>query len=641
MGDAMIRTRRGRLGWRGVLYATVLAVGLLSTFVLPWYVDLGDQPVVGDSYVIGFDNTTAILAVLATALALAALGLRARTETDSTTGLWLTATGREERTSRPLVLVIAGLTVAACAWLAYAGWGQWQWPGDARYFIDRMLEALNGGAHFRDLGFGYGPALLYVPLALYWSIRPLGGSIETAYWITFVFAQLLGVLVAAFVTDHLDLTRKARAAVFLLLTVPLMFNWTLGVNHSLLRFLAPLAVVLVFHRRMAGRDATGPWLATVTAAALALACAAISPDAGIAAFAGLGAYLVCLGVRRRGRWLIGLALFAPLPLLWSAAFGGTALDRASAVLAGAWNLPVLAGPAVIGLLIAMFASATLLPGMVAASHYSDRPATIAAWAAAIVMALPAFARPDSLHVFLCGACVTVVALSLLAGSSRRLFAGYLTALLIVSMLGSWLMFRYGSAGPLVEHLVSSRAVSGAGKAAVIAVLGPPSQTPWDPYQPYASDRLTYDTGLIMGLEDVAPLPAFRDPVGVKLAERGRLRSPYVYDAAPTASQLTRQKRQLASASYVLVASELAALAYGPEGAPTTTDLGGTLSLYFEDGRRRMLGADTYSWSLMYPAEFPYVRAPFDPTAGLLETARPLFHPIAAVGPYVVLENNQP
>ncbi|HEX9094207.1 MAG TPA: hypothetical protein VF902_09515 [Coriobacteriia bacterium] len=625
---------------RGALYATFLAAGVLGIFVLPWYASFAVRPAVGDSYTLGFDNKVAIVGAVLAAAALFFTGVGATRGRSGGPGLWLARVPSDRRTNRAVVVVVGVLTALMAAALISAAWGQWQWDNDSQYFLDRMSYVLNGNVPFVDMEFSYGLGLLYLPIAAFRVMRYFGTAMDSAYWITYWAVQVLGVVIVAYVTDHLDLKRAAKAMTFLALAVPWALNGMMGLNYTMLRFMTPVAAVLFFHARLSkreGRRGAGPWLAMVLAVVLTLVCAFITPEAGIGVFMALTAYLGYLAVRRRGRWLIAVAAYAAIPVAYFATFGRAAFEQGIAMTGGAVNFPVVPGPPMLLLAAALFGGFTMLPGVMGRGPFAERPATLAIAAVAGVMVIPAFGRADIIHVFWNGLGVTVLALAVFATRRPRVFWTYALAFLLVSTWGTWLTFRHGQAGRFSEHMLSSGRLTAAEQQTVVDILGPPAGNGFEQYQPYAKEPVTYDDSVITSATPVAPFVMFRDPIGMRLAERGALASPYYRALAYTSDQLEIQKRYMENATYVLMTNDVVGLAYKQDGTPTTGEIPRSSSLYLDDGARKEVDAQSYGWALMYPSAYPYVRTPFEPGVALLEHIRPLFRPVGIVGPYTLLQ----
>ncbi len=392
----MVSRRRG-LVW----ILAGIAVAVDGVFFLPWYIPL-TQPVVGDSYSLGFCNKAAVLA-LCFALLLVFIGLLRNGE-KTTAFSWFAASpvilspsGRAWR--EYLIIGIASLicgaaTMALNAYLVNPYWGE------SACFLNAGDLARLGFKPYIDFQFSYGPAFVYLPVFL---DRLSGNTLgnENAYALSLALCYAAGFVFLYIFQRFLNFRDRDRPWI-LALTVLTWFFLVMGLQYTPVRFaivpcalglgslsLASSAASIVSHLR-----------SSAIIALCGLACFSISPEMGIASTIGFTASAaVHFRVRRIpavSATLLGICTAAAL--IWK--FSLASLDGVFGFGGGGFNFPIYPNYANVALVLVTL---TVLPKIAAAiwQRPGDPNAPLAAaLAAASVTLLPAsLGRCDPGHVF--------------------------------------------------------------------------------------------------------------------------------------------------------------------------------------------------------------------------------------------------
>lgn len=170
---------RSLFPWAAALIAVLTVLGV---FALPWLVPVHISEVFSESQMLGFNNRVAVIALAVGAALAGFLGLAWRLVSPERFGSCLPGTlvGREESASDRVDWRLAAALMAASA-VFFIGMALLfrRYPvGDAAYFIDRLLQLVNGGRFYQDFEFAYGP-LLVLPTSWAWLVvRGLGVDVR-------------------------------------------------------------------------------------------------------------------------------------------------------------------------------------------------------------------------------------------------------------------------------------------------------------------------------------------------------------------------------------------------------------------------------------------------------------------------------
>jgi hypothetical protein len=284
---------------------------------------------------------------------------------------------------------------------------------DWGYFINRVsMHADFGRKLYTQIEFPYGPLLFYGPIAARAILSPFHVSAAGAYLATLTLEILIGLLLVAYVIDHLPTSRQWKAVIFLFFAVGMAVG-NMGLNYTFFRFAPPLAfLVMVSQRRR-------PWAAALWIFAGQAVCLGLSPEIGFAFFVSSFAYAVYECFTQGQIWVLGIVA----PILSTAAFllivGRPYLRMLGMYAHGVMSFPVEPLPFI---LLFLFALVWLVPVSLAGFFRQRRPEApmLAAIYLVSVALLPAaLGRADPGHVFWNG--LSVFLLSIVAISSKRLW----------------------------------------------------------------------------------------------------------------------------------------------------------------------------------------------------------------------------
>lgn len=327
-----------------------LAVCLLTAllvFALPFAVPVHSLPTISAPFVAGFSNRAAILS--AAAIGVAVLVWSWRRPSPPTTASAPQAVDAHQL--RPALIGV--VVLATCLLFAIAGSlvarSHLRYIADAGYFIEQMSShAEFGRSLYTELEFAYGPLLFYPTVLLH---RLLHTGWLTAYLLILMLDASLGLVLLAYVLNALPIHGHDRRFGFILLAIGAL-NPLLGLNYTLLRFLAPFAILL-FGTRSPSLTRT-----TLLFAAGEILLLGISPELG---FAFLIATLASTGLNvwsHGARWL----LLITAPVVGATVFlllaGKPYLRMLNSFSHGALNLPVAPYPHI---LVFLFALVWLVP----------------------------------------------------------------------------------------------------------------------------------------------------------------------------------------------------------------------------------------------------------------------------------------
>ncbi len=382
----------GMRGWPRVGFWVALALlAILGVFVFPLQFPPA-TPTYSASYVFGFSNRIAGLAVIVLSLGTAAFCSR-----------WdVASSGCEVGRGRGDAMPLAWLLVACLATLLYVGVvgglaaGTESFESDGAYFLTQLAQ----GTHFhlrlyRDLEFGYGPLLFAWPAAFGALLGRLHVGFESAYVVSLAVLQVVGLGISFYVVQWLPLPRFVKGGILLALTVGTM-RPSLGLNYTLFRFLTPLAA-LIFVSRFAGKVRQA---VVLSVSQMLMLC--ISPEIGIAFLAGTLFYTIYSAYERDWRWL-----FLPvLPMLSFLAFCAR-VDRGyfytmRQFTGGMLHRVISPTPEILLLLLSAIALAPIAVAGAVRRNGPEAGTLIALYGASLALIPAALGLCDPLHTFFNG-----------------------------------------------------------------------------------------------------------------------------------------------------------------------------------------------------------------------------------------------
>ncbi len=445
-------TNQGQLRSELLLVTVLGAVGI---FVLPWHWPVHQEPNTSVSYIYGFNNLVAWLAVallLGLVLIVRWRDRRRRGQSHDEAAL----RGLLVRENAEIPRKVSGLAVSVAIVFAVGSVVIWyrllpvSWFAEMGYFVPRLQMMARGMRPHEDFQFMYGPGMLY---PAYWLSAGTGLSLEAAYCAVLAGAWVGGIYLLAYIINSLGI-RGSKTRVFwcALLPILLLDEWALGIQYTPLRFVcAPASLFLLnrIHRGAMTRDTFTRRVAPLTvllAFLLPLANFAWSPEMGMVAWA---AFIIYFMVQRRdqpARALSGaLAAMASLPAAWIL-FGGTYVRGLLASGNGAINFPIYPTAHVVMLLVA---AGWLMP-LLAVIAWSGlrQPGKETPLAASLVVMLGllipvALGRCDGGHVYYNGLGIFVLllamAMTVLGGWRQRVI--FTMVLVVFGLGGSFSLWR--------------------------------------------------------------------------------------------------------------------------------------------------------------------------------------------------------
>lgn len=419
------------------LFGAFIVFSLLAVFYLPYFVPV--PPSATESYIFGYSNRLGILLLLLL-VSLGAIWTR---------GLKLAFVSNEESAWVPLRYLWYFLFIefAGCAAM-YFKVRRFGGVAEAAYEVQRIWLLSRGKVPQIDFEWTYGPGLLYVPL---WIHRYLHLSISDAYYLFWVVASLVGIILLYITLNVVDYRTGKKAEIFVLLGISwLLCIPSLGVNYSGLRFVTPLLFILLLYRmsRSEGRVAYAGAcvLAPVFTAVLFL----ISPETAIAlAFAcSIVLYLEMPSTLRVSAVFCYFISLAGLALVIAASYKFHMLDSVLYAGGGANSLPMIVAPVTLLFFAATFICACYLFRRTLRNGPRDN--TVAIVVFSIPMTFAALARCDPAHILGNGLGI-LIATFFYAGGFPRMWklyrVAFITAFIVLNGLTVGIFSLIYRAGP--------------------------------------------------------------------------------------------------------------------------------------------------------------------------------------------------
>ncbi|HEV2577042.1 MAG TPA: hypothetical protein VGU25_07510 [Acidobacteriaceae bacterium] len=390
--------------------ALALAIGALAAigvFLLPFSFP-PSHPSLSAAYTAGFNNRVAAVAAVLVGVLSFALAWKF--------DLFPSRAEDPDRESTPKWVVISCVAASAAFTVAvgYLLCKVELASVDNRLFLECMDDVARYHQRlYGDFSFVYGPLPLYFPLFVYWLLRPVHIGIEGSYYVALTATHVFGLVIAWLTLEVLPLGRKTKSITLCMLAILSMCP-VMGLNYTLIRFLAPFSTLL-FASRIKNPSLVA--LAFFLGEALQLG---ISSEVGFAFAAGACFYANCMIAKHGPAWIPALVA----PLLAGVAFlflaGPHYLESMRKYSHGDYNLIVEPLGYIILFLIATL---WLVPRMLAGAFRQRRPEAVLL-ASLFVVSLgfvpPAFGLCDPLHVFFNGAGIFVLASVAIGGYSRRI-----------------------------------------------------------------------------------------------------------------------------------------------------------------------------------------------------------------------------
>jgi hypothetical protein len=403
----------------------ILLAACFGVFVLPFLLPPPYLAGVSAANVAGFNNKVAALAAAAVSTFVCFAALKWPPPAQERSG------GDFGKVSMPLVLTTAAVCFCVVGLLSYLISISRQPFEDGGYFIRQISMHVDYNRKLYDqIEMTYGPLLFYGPVIVHALMAPLHASISTAYYITLVLEHVIGLLLVAYVLNRLPILRKSRI-VFLLLCLMMTYPFGVGLNYTFLRFVLPIAFLVLAARR------TGLWPLGACLFAGQAASLSLSPEMGFAFGASSIAYAAhCLLTAGRA-WLV--AVMAPLTA--TAAFlllaGAGYLRMLKLFARGIANFVVEPTPY---MLVFLFALVWLVPLMLARFFRESRPEApllSALYVFSVALLPAALGRDDPGHVFFSGFGIYLLSLVAISDVRPTQQVAWLTCLALVVTWTAW------------------------------------------------------------------------------------------------------------------------------------------------------------------------------------------------------------
>jgi hypothetical protein len=281
---------------------------------------------------------------------------------------------------------------------------------DWGYFLNRIsMHADFGRKLYSQMEFPYGPWLLEFPIGVRAILSPFHVSTASAYLLTLVLQVMAGLLLLAYLINHIPMSKPWRAVIFLLLSVGMMVG-NMGPNHTFVRFTPQLVFLVVASKCKRG------WEAALWIFAGEAACLGLSPEIGFAFLVGSFAFALYSYFTQGRMWAWAVAAPIVSAMVFLILEGWPYLNRLGGSAHGLYSFPVEPLPFV---LVYLFALVWMVP-LCLARFFRQRKAEAPMLAALYLMSLAllpaAFGRADPGHVYWNG--LSVLLLSAVAISSR-------------------------------------------------------------------------------------------------------------------------------------------------------------------------------------------------------------------------------
>ena len=421
-----------------IFYVLILIAASYTIFVLPYYYP-SREIVDSTSYAMGFNNKVSVIACLSV-IALISLKMLAGGRILEDAGSIFPAAGVDDRPAHMGKTALYAITVITVAIMILLYWaipfiGGY---GEARYFFRRFEMILYySQVPYKEIEFAYGPALVYIPIALFKVAQWMTVPLELVYLLIFLAMTVLGLWLLYYIVDNFQCDAQYRVIIFVLYAV-CFFNISFGLQYTSVRYVLPLAAILWLHNTLVrrGKLLATPVMAAIVGFILPAVVLSISPEMGAAYLAAQTLFLL-LSARWSRRYLVFGAVAGLLVLpVYLAVFSWEFFTSTSKFLKGANNFPVVPAVHIILYLAGLFYAIPILIAKVfkKGDSASARPISAAMSALILLMIPSALGRCDPGHVLFSGVGAFLVAFALLARYRTRTFTVYAIVFLLSAIV---------------------------------------------------------------------------------------------------------------------------------------------------------------------------------------------------------------
>jgi hypothetical protein len=281
---------------------------------------------------------------------------------------------------------------------------------DWGYFLNRMsVHAEFGRKLYSQMEFAYGPLLIDLAVMMQAILSPFHVSAASAYLVTLVLEVMGGLLMMVYLIEHLPMSRRWRAGIFLLVAAGMMVT-NMGPNYTFVRF-APQLVFLVLAWKSKRAWKAALWIFVGQAV-----CLGLSPEIGFAFVVGSFAFAVYCCFTRGRSWAWAAAAPIVSAMIFLLVEGWPYLHRVGISAHGVYSFPVEPLPFI---LVFLFALVWLVPLSLAEFFRRGRaeaPMMATLYLMSLALLPAGFGRADPAHVYWNG--LSVLLLSAVAISSR-------------------------------------------------------------------------------------------------------------------------------------------------------------------------------------------------------------------------------
>jgi hypothetical protein len=409
----------------GTLLATCFGVFILPLLLPPPYL-----AGISAANVAGFNNKVASLAAAALGTFVFFAALRWPRLNEERSG------GDFGKLPRLLVITTASLCGCMVALLSYLIAISHQDYGDGRYFMRQISMHVDYGRKLYDqIELPYGPLLFYGPVIVQALLSPLHASPKAAYYTTLVLEHVIGLLLVVYVLDRLPIMRKWRI-VFLLLCLLHTYPFGLGLNYTFLRFVLPIAF-LVLAARQTKPLTLGACLFAGQAASLSL-----SPEMGFAFGASSTAYAAYCFFKAGRAWLAAVVAPVAATVTFLLLAGAGYLRMLKLFAHGIANFVVEPNPYVLVFLFALIWLAPLMLARFFREARPEAPLLAAVYVFSVALLPVALGRADTGHVFFDGFGIYLLSLVAISDARPREQVAWVTCVVLALIWSAFVDDRF-------------------------------------------------------------------------------------------------------------------------------------------------------------------------------------------------------
>jgi len=436
------------------IYIMVIFISSLCIFYLPFFIP-PTKLTGSDSYVFGFNNRIAILSVILSIFIFYWIGIKLYGKSGNLQPSLFIGSEKSKNSCVNRWVYIAFAILYSATTLIIYFITQGYWYGEEAYFIRKIEFVLMGKILYKDIEFGYGPALAYLPAYFHLIMSSFGFSLQGSYYLFYALTSLSGLAFLAYVINKFNISGKYKNVIFSAIAFT-GWNETMGLNYVFIRFITPFACILFIHS-MLFHNITIKALCNKLKVILLILFSifslfinlAISPEIGISYCLILFAYILYLIFTGFRQYIYCLILLFLIPIIFFF-FPKEYLNSIINFTSGGNNFPVVPALYIIFYLFSLF---YLMPLLIRGLKYggNDSPLIITLIIFNILMVPGALSRCDSGHVFYYGLSVLILTpIILLLNHSERYTRYYIFCLILIFLCFKISYFRMSGEKAFLE-----------------------------------------------------------------------------------------------------------------------------------------------------------------------------------------------